>query len=288
MNIDFNRLVSLLFPYLTIFTLALLLSKVIFVQLPIKSVEFFNNSNDTIEYTKYDFNNAFVLKDQQKTILDTPIPIKNQYLLNENINLQAIYILDENDSFAVITERSNNNTITISKGENFKGYKLSAIYPKYVLFEKNGKFYKLNMQKDKNNDSIDKVVNVPQFTDKHEINTIDQAPQIIQKNINSFILKKNEVLSYSKDLKRIWNDIGIKTSRKDGKIIGFKVYKIKKDSVFEELGLKKEDILTQANGVVLNNYQNAFKIYNMMNKTDILKLSILRDGKEMEIEYEIK
>ncbi len=285
MNIDFNRLIYLLSPYLMIFTIALLFSRVILLQLPVKSVEMIDNSQDTIQYTRYDFDHTFTRQDKQKNLIDTPIPIKKQYLLNENIILKAIYILEENEGFAVISERSNNDSLTISKGEKFKGYKLSAIYPKYVLFEKNGKFYQLNMQKE---DSNDKRADIPQFIDNNTRNTIDQKPEIIQKNINSFILKKNEVLSYSRDLKRIWNDIGIKTSRKNGKIVGFKVYKLKKDSVFETLGLKKEDILTQANGVVLNNYQNAFKVYNMMNKTDILKLSILRNGQEMEIEYEIK
>lgn len=129
----------------------------------------------------------------------------------------------------------------------------------------------------------DKTNNIKQIEQFEQI-----KPQVIDKGDNNYSVPKDDLKSYSKNLKKIWNNIGLRTAKKDGKIIGFKIYKLNQKSVFADLGLKHNDILTKVNNIELNNYQNAFKIYKLVDKMDLMQLTILRDNKEMEITYEIE
>ena len=73
----------------------------------------------------------------------------------------------------------------------------------------------------------------------------------------------------------------------DGKISGFKVTKVNSKSVFAVLGLKKNDIIKKVNNKSLTNYNEAFKIYNNIDKINYFNILIIRDNKEMELSYDI-
>ncbi len=62
---------------------------------------------------------------------------------------------------------------------------------------------------------------------------------------------------------------------------------VKEKSVFEKLGLIKGDVITAVNGQKLKSVSQVFKLYNNMDKLDSLKLTIMRDNQEKELEYEI-
>jgi general secretion pathway protein C len=71
------------------------------------------------------------------------------------------------------------------------------------------------------------------------------------------------------------------------KIVGFRVRKIKKNSMFSKLGLRKEDIITHVNDKPLKSYGDAFKIYYNIDNVKRLKLSIKRGNETKEIDYEV-
>ena len=94
--------------------------------------------------------------------------------------------------------------------------------------------------------------------------------------------------SYTKDIDKVWKDIGVGEHRVNGVLDGFKVNFVKRGSDFEKLGLKRGDILTAVNGQELNSYNAAFSFYKEMNNIENLTLSIKRNNQDMELEYEIK
>lgn len=277
MNINFNKLISKTLPFFILFVILFIVTKIVYMQLPKESVEFIKESSKTIEYKSYNFTNSFI--DKSTPIKTKQIKnIKAEYVLNDNILLQAIYQLGDEKGFAVILERGKNKPNTIGVNESFKGYKLISIKPTFVLFEKESKIYKLYMK--------DKIGNINTTSNSPIISNI--KPTIEKRSENNYSVKKQDIQSYTTDLKKIWNNIGLKTEKVKGKPIGFKVYKLNNKSVFADLGLKKGDILTEANGLKLDSYQNAFKLYNKINSMSLLKFTILRDNQEMELEYEIK
>ena len=158
----------------------------------------------------------------------------------------------------------------VGLNEKFKGYKLIEVKPDRAIFSKSGRHYEL-LFKDKN-------------IKKGSISVAE--PEIIQDDAAVFI-KRREIKHYAKNFDAIWKNIKIKEIIKDKRLKGFEVTWVKKGSLFAKLGLLKGDIIVGVNGKTLRSVSQVFKLYNNMDKIDSLKLKIMRDNQEKELEYEV-
>jgi len=100
-------------------------------------------------------------------------------------------------------------------------------------------------------------------------------------------VSKYDLRYYTSNMSRIWKNINIQDVKVNGKIDGFKIISINKNSVFGKLGLKKGDIIKAINNQKLKSYSDAFKVYKKINKLDDLQITILRNNIERDLEYEI-
>jgi general secretion pathway protein C len=87
---------------------------------------------------------------------------------------------------------------------------------------------------------------------------------------------------------KIWRDISISQHRSNGKLDGFRINYVKKGSDFEKLGLRRGDILKAINAQELNSMGAAMEFYKEINNIENLTLTIERDGRSEELEYEIQ
>ncbi|MEA2050804.1 MAG: hypothetical protein U9O56_08750 [Campylobacterota bacterium] len=278
MNININYIVKFIIPFLIILLITYSLNTILYMFLPITSKIELEKNDYRFEYTKYQINNSFkkadkiVKKEQKKQKV-----IKKDYQLISNILLKAIYSTSSNGGWIIISEKSSSTTHILSIDDSFKKYKLKSIYKDYVIFTKNSKEYKLSLLDEKSNKKYTKT------TTQKKVST-----QNIEKNENNYNLNRDLLNSYIKTPAKIWREISIKEVFKDGKIDGFKVNKLSKNSVFKELGLKKGDIIKSVNNIRLNSYGDAFKFYKKINKIENLNLVVSRGSEELELEYEIK
>jgi general secretion pathway protein C len=88
-------------------------------------------------------------------------------------------------------------------------------------------------------------------------------------------------------MSKIWRNIGLREHKSGGKTDGFIVTFVKKGSVFAQLGMRKNDILIEANGYKLTSYKDALKIYKQIDTIKTFKLTVLRNNEEKELEYDI-
>jgi type II secretion system protein C len=275
MNINFNKIISFSLPFLITILVAFIISSGLYLYLPKTAPIIIENNNKAIDYNKYQVYKSFKEK-QKKVVKKKPVVKKRkEYILLNNITLKAIYALGNNRGFIKIIEKSTSITHSLKIGDTFKNkYKLKTIYPSFIIFEKNGLEYKVLMD-DEN------------IKSKYK-NTIKTTANEIKKDDDGYILKKALLNRYLKNLDKIWQEISIKEIKKDGKISGFKINSLSSRSIFKKLGLKKDDIIISVNNIILTSYAQAFKIYKNMNKTTNLNIIIIRNGKEMELDYEIK
>ncbi len=89
------------------------------------------------------------------------------------------------------------------------------------------------------------------------------------------------------NIDKVWKDINIKDIRKNGRIEGFKIYSLNKNSVFGKLGLKQNDVIKSVNGIEIRSYADAFNLYNEIKKLEYLNLEVLRNNEIVELDYEI-
>ena len=100
-------------------------------------------------------------------------------------------------------------------------------------------------------------------------------------------ISRTDIDFYSKNPKEIWKDISIVEVKNAGKIEGFKVTKIKKNSKMAKLGIQKGDIIIKANNIELKSYKDAMNLYGKINDLDTIQIVLLRNNQEKEIVYEI-
>jgi len=270
-NIDMNLLINQQFLKIifNIFILALIgkgISLVFSLFLPHFGVNYIKDYSINL-YHSYNFSKAFGLYSNSKKT----ISIKPTYQL-KNIKLKAIYINNKNGKGLIVIE-DRKKLFFIFTGDTFKGYKLIDITPTKAIFEKDNKHYELSLKEESLKDKIDII-------------TSSNSKIILNKKIA--ILKK-DIDKYKKNFNEIWKNISITEERdpQTKKIKGFRITYINKNSIFSKIGLKKDDIIIGANNKIFHNYADVFKLYNNIDKYNAIKLMIIRNNQQKDIEYEI-
>jgi general secretion pathway protein C len=214
----------------------------------------------------------------------TPTPIVKTPTIGTMKGITLLALYNASDALVVTVEKAK-KTKVLSKGENIDGFVLSSAGTNYAIFTKNKKEFKLVLLGSKLKSSIGK-----KSTKKATIPSQESKKNAITESDygTGKVVSKGLLASYTKDIDKVWKDIGIGEYKVNNQLQGFKVNFIKKGSDFEKLGLKKGDILKSINGQELNSYNAAFSFYKEMESVENLTISIKRNNQDMELEYEIQ
>lgn len=196
--------------------------------------------------------------------------------------LLALY--NASDKLVVTVEKGSKTTV-LSKGDEIAGFTLSSAGSNYAIFTKGGKEFKLNLntKNGATKGSVSKTGTNRTGSIQENKNSNDIVEEYGKK-----IISKNLLTGYTKDVDRIWKDIGIGENKVNGKIHGFKINYVKKGSDFEKLGLKRGDLLMAINAEELNSYSVAMNLFKDIENIENLTLTVQRNGKSEDIEYEIQ
>ncbi len=185
----------------------------------------------------------------------------------KNLTLKGLY--DDPVSPFIAVEDAKKVTL-VSLNEKFKGYTLKKVQSDRAVFEKSGKNYELKFKEEVFKNATIKVI----------------EPEVVSDGGAVFI-KRNELKKYAKNPNSIFKSIKIKEIIENKRLKGFRVLRVDKKSIFGQLGLQKDDIITGANNKEFKSVSQVFKLYNNMDKLDSLKLHVKRGNEEKELEYEI-
>ncbi|RUM67108.1 MAG: hypothetical protein DSZ06_01945 [Sulfurospirillum sp.] len=201
----------------------------------------------------------------------------------KEITLLAIY----NDSeISVITVEYKHKSKVLSLGDEINGFTLEGAGSNFAMFSKNGKNYKVLLDKnDKGSSSGSSMKTVsPSPSDK----SLEKKPLGEVTNEGSVkIIDRSLLEHYAENMDDIYKNIGI-SEIKDGKDLkGFKINFVRRDSPFAKLGIRRNDVIKSINGQEIKSYNAAFSIYKNIKNVDELSLVIQRGKEEMELDYEI-
>ena len=206
---------------------------------------------------------------------------KKKAVVSSMRGLKLLALYNASDAL-VVTVAKGSKTTVLGKGEKIDGFTLTSAGPNYAIFTKAGKEFKLsliNVKSSGKSSSRSKAV---------VSNEVKSDKETIVEEGGVKRIKRDLLTSYTKDVDKIWKDIGISENKVSGNIHGFKINFVKKGSDFEKLGLKRGDILMGLNGEELNSYGAAMGFFKDINNIENLTLTVERDGTTKEIEYEIQ
>jgi general secretion pathway protein C len=210
------------------------------------------------------------------------VPKKPKKMVNSMRGIKLIALYNASDTL-VITVEKNRKTFVLSKGDKIDNFVLKSAGSDYALFTKGSKEFRLTLNATKTIGS--------QITQSQTTKTRVSKPKSnkkIEERDGIKIVNRNLLTAYTSNPKKIWKDIGISENKVDGKLHGFKINYVKHGSDFEQLGLKRGDLLMAINAEKLDNLGAVMGLYGDINNIENLTLTVERNGKREDIEYEIQ
>lgn len=106
---------------------------------------------------------------------------------------------------------------------------------------------------------------------------------------NKFEIKRSDVLKYTNDMAAVLQQAAMAPRRNaSGEIECFKFLSIQPGSIYTQLGFQNGDCLKSVNGVKIESPTQAMELYNGLKNSSQLKISVERDGRDQEQDYNIK
>lgn len=153
------------------------------------------------------------------------------------------------------------------------GAVLKEIYPDRVILLRSGRYETLRMPK-----KVDSII----LDDNVDIKPVTSPVNTIQPNVT-----REEVLQYKQKLLTAPNELAgavrQRPVRRDGKIIGYRVFPGSEKEVFNRLGLKPGDIVTGINGMPLSDPASAMALYGQLPQMSELNIEVQRQGQSMSL-----
>jgi general secretion pathway protein C len=149
------------------------------------------------------------------------------------------------------------------------GVTIREIHPEYVMLERNGQLETLKLQKDNDigNISSTGLNNLRQSSDRRS-----KSPGSVLKEIRENIIKNPT--SFGEYALPI-------VVRENGKQVGYRLKPQQKGDLLSEVGLQDNDVITQINGVKLDNPQNGISALRKLSNATNLNVVVRRGGIEV-------
>lgn len=206
----------------------------------------------------------------------------------ENMDGVALIAIYNASDATVVTLAYKKKIRVLGRGDKVNGFVLKSAGHDFAMFSKNGKSYKVSLNKKPLKKDLIKPVKQNKTGGKKPTKKV-QKPQVPNEAIK--VLDKKIITRYANNYNEINRDIGVVGVRdpaRPGMMQGFKVTRVTRGSNFAKFGLKKNDIIKGINGQPFNSYAAAMNVYKNMNSMQSMTLVIQRGGEEMELEYEIR
>jgi len=277
-KISNSELLKIVTKILILLVVAKFISFSLWLYLPTESIELYTKKNIIQEYKRINFSNMIRTKKVEvKKVEVKKVEVKDEVTMT-NMILKGLYGNEISGYIIVAMKNKIKKTSIVEVGEIYQGYKLKTILKDKVIFTKNGKNYILEVKEVKTSKYIRSASGLPA---PPSLNSAKSKP------IRSNAVSRNDIKHYIKNPSQIWRDISIGEVKKNNKITGFKVNRIKAGSRFALLGLKQGDLIIKANNVKLDSYRSAMSIYKNINNLDAIEIIVLRNNQEVELVYEI-
>ena len=199
------------------------------------------------------------------------------------ITLLAIYSASD---ISVVTVEYKHKSKVLSTGDAINGFILKGAGNNYAVFEKNGKEYKVLLDKKSKSLQSAGIIRPASKSVKHK----DEGKRPLGEVTNEGsvkIIDRSLLEHYAENMDDIYKNIGISEIKNGEDIKGFKINFVRKDSPFAKLGIRRNDVIKSINGEEINGYNAAFKVYKNIKNANELNLVIQRGKEEMELDYEI-
>jgi general secretion pathway protein C len=196
---------------------------------------------------------------------------------------------DGSSSVAVLKIEESGKTVIMKVGDSILDMELSHVFQDGIVLKKGEKIYWLLLEKSLQSKNEKIIKGSPRRIEKvkQEIEKSKSYP--VNKSLPEREFARSEVLErVERERALIIKETRIVPSYVDGKIEGFKVIDLPKNGIATEVGLQKDDVIKEINGVKLDNLSALVILYSKISEEGRYEVLIEREKKLFRQVYILK
>ena len=191
--------------------------------------------------------------------------------------LGTIVSVKKSNSVALLKHRASGKTTAVRVGSNIaQGLLLSAVAKKTVQVIQKGKTYLIRVGSSEEFSHVAHTRNVAQH----------KGLQRREGNVTVSAAYKDHLIK--NELQKILMQAAAVPAVQDGKVVGFTLWEIEKGSIYEKLGFKNGDTVTNINGNELVDAGQAVKVLVSLKSAKNLALSFTRNGEQKQMKVRVQ
>lgn len=201
-------------------------------------------------------------------------------------------------SFAAIAGTTDGKTMLYREGSDVDGQRVLAVYPSSVVVSASSGACQLLMFEEEEGAKVSRPVAVPQrstpsrspIADARKAGlSDDELDDGIEKISDTrFNIQRGLVDKVLANQGALMKTARVIPHEQNGRVVGVKLYGIRRSSLLGRLGIRNGDMLRTINGFDMTSPDSALEAYTSLRSADKLTLAVQRQNNEMTIEYNIE
>jgi len=117
---------------------------------------------------------------------------------------------------------------------------------------------------------------------------VDANGSIRRTGADRFLVARGEIENSLDNLTQTITQVRATPFLQNGKAIGFRLFNVRKGSIFERMGIKNGDVVQEVNGTVLDSPAAASGLLDVIRTAENLELKLLRQGEPRSLSYTVR
>jgi general secretion pathway protein C len=176
--------------------------------------------------------------------------------------------------YAILADQTGKQAMFRVGEDVFDSGVLKKVEKYRVFIEKNGKLTKISM--------IESVLN------GDVLGNSGSSPSARNIGRGEYLLDHRAVQSALDKPNQIITDAKLIPNMSGGKQEGFILQEIKKNGIYDSLGMQNGDVLLRINDFSISNPENALQVFTALRGMDRVQLDLIRGGNKMTMTYQIR
>ena len=202
-----------------------------------------------------------------------------------NLRLLGTIAWNEARSIAVIEDKSSRKVDAYRIGDRIGDYEITRIDRGRVYLSRNG---------------TEEVLELPDLAKTSSASSAGRGAgrqgrrftssvlEGIRREGNRFEVDHSVIEKAMSNMGQILRSARVVPYLKDGKLKGFKIYGIRRGSLYDKIGLKNRDIIQRVNGIELTGPEQALQLFEILRNERQITVDIIRNGKQQTLTYTIR
>ena len=198
-------------------------------------------------------------------------------------------------SFAAIAGSSGGKTMLYREGSVLDGSQIIAVYPSSVIVTGSSGVCQLQMFEEEETGATKVATKAPDKPASKTPNprnaglSDEELNEGIEKiSDTKFKIQRSVVDKVLANQGSLMRTARVIPHEEDGRVVGMRLYGIRRNSLLGRLGVRNGDMLRTINGFDMTSPDSALEAYTRLRTADSLTLAMKRQNKDMTIEYTIE